>query len=153
MNRKLLTLAVIAIAGASLPLLAARPVNPDEEAIRKVVGYYFDGGTAGDSSIVAKAFHKSAMMFYVRDTAFMQVPIFPEYLSRVAAPRPANAPRDQTKKEVVSVDIAGTAAVAKLRLTQRNAVLIDYMSLLKINGEWKIVNKIFDRQMTSSGTN
>ena len=153
MKKQHLLLAAIGIAGLSLPLLAARPVNPDEEAIRQVVGYYFEGGTAGDSSVVAKAFHKSAMMFYVRDTAFMQVPIFPEYLSRVAAPRPAGAPRDQTKKEIVSIDIAGTAAVAKLKLTQPNAVLTDYMSLLKINGEWKIVNKIFDRQMLTRGTN
>jgi hypothetical protein len=151
MNRKLLALAALGIGALSVPLVAARPVNPDEEAIRKVVGYYFEGGTAGDSSIVAKAFHKSAMMFFVRDTAFMQMPIFPEYLARVAAPRPAgaSASRDQTRKEIVSIDIAGTAAVAKLKLTQPNAVLTDYMSLLKINGEWKIVNKIFDRQMGS----
>jgi hypothetical protein len=151
MNRKLLALAALGIGALSVPLVAARPVNPDEEAIRKVVGYYFEGGTAGDSSIVAKAFHKSAMMFFVRDTAFMQMPIFPEYLARVAAPRPAGASAscDQTRKEIVSIDIAGTAAVAKLKLTQPNAVLTDYMSLLKINGEWKIVNKIFDRQMGS----
>lgn len=147
MNKKFLTLAFIGIAGASIPLLAARPVDPDEDAIRRVVGYYFEGGTAGDSTVVAKAFHKSAMMFFVRDTAFVQMPIFSEYLARVAAPRPAGASRDQTKKEIVSVDIAGTAAVAKLRLTQPNAVLTDFMSLLKINGEWKIVNKIFDRQV------
>jgi protease I len=149
MNRKLLVLAACGIAAMSLPLMASRAGNPDEEAIRKVVGYYFEGGTAGDSSVVARAFHKSAMMFYVRDTAFMQVPIFPEYLSRVAAPRPANAGPDRTRKEIVSIDIAGTAAVAKLRLTPPGAVLTDYMSLLKINGEWKIVNKIFDRKMGS----
>jgi protease I len=133
----------------AVPLLAARPVDPDEDAIRRVVGYYFEGGTAGDSSVVAKAFHRSAMMFYVRDTAFMQVPIFPDYLARVAAPRPAGASNDRTKKEIVSIDIAGSAAVAKLRLTQPNMVLTDYMSLLKINGEWKIVNKIFDRRTGS----
>ena len=143
---------VIAFAGAlamSVPLLAARPVDPDEDAIRRVVGYYFEGGTAGDSATVAKAFHKAAMMFFVRDTQFVQMPIFSEYLARVAAPRPAGAAPDQTKKEIVSIDITGTAAVAKLKLTTANAVLTDYMSLLKIKGEWKIVNKIFDRTMGS----
>lgn len=153
MKRKLMILGTLGAIGLSVPLLAARPVNPDEEAIRKAVGYYFEGGTAGDSSIVAKAFHKSAMMLYVRDTAFMQVPVFPDYLARVAAPRPAGAGQDQTKKEIVSIDIAGTAAVAKLRLTRPEQVIVDYMSLLKVNGEWKIVNKIFDRQMLTRGTN
>ena len=86
MNRKLLTLAAMGIAALSLPLLAARPVDPDEDAIRRVVGYYFEGGTAGDSTVVAKAFHKSAMMFFVRDTAFVQMPIFSEYLARADDP-------------------------------------------------------------------
>jgi len=147
MKHRFIALFAAGSVALSIPLLAARPFDPDEDAIRRVVGYYFEGGTAGDSSIVAKAFHKSAMMFFVRDTAFVQMPIFSDYLARVAAPRPAGAPRDQTKKEIVSIDIAGTAAVAKLRLTQPNAVLTDFMSLLKINGEWKIVNKIFDRSM------
>jgi hypothetical protein len=147
MKKLIYGLAVMGGVVISSSLIAARPVNPDEEAIRRVVGYYFEGGTAGDSSVVAKAFHKSAMMFFVRDTAFVQMPIFSDYLARVAAPRPAGASRDQTKKEIVSIDIAGTAAVAKLKLTQASAVLTDYMSLLKINGEWRSVNKIFDRRM------
>ena len=149
MKHRLMLWAAAGSLALAVPLLAARPVDPDEDAIRRVVGYYFEGGTAGDSSVVAKAFHRSAMMFYVRDTAFMQVPIFPDYLARVAAPRPAGASNDRTKKEIVSIDIAGSAAVAKLRLTQPNMVLTDYMSLLKINGEWKIVNKIFDRRTGS----
>ena len=149
MKYRLMLWAAAGSLALAVPLLAARPVDPDEDAIRRVVGYYFEGGTAGDSSVVAKAFHRSAMMFYVRDTAFMQVPIFPDYLARVAAPRPAGASNDRTKKEIVSIDIAGSAAVAKLRLTQPNMVLTDYMSLLKINGEWKIVNKIFDRRTGS----
>jgi hypothetical protein len=152
MKNRLMLWAAAGSLALGIPLLAARPVDPDEEAIRQVVGYYFEGGTAGDSSIVARAFHKSAMMFYVQDTAFMQVPIFPDYLARVAAPRPAGRP-NQTRKEIVSIDIAGNAAVAKLKLTSPSAVLTDYMSLLKIKGEWKIVNKIFDRQMTAAGSN
>jgi hypothetical protein len=148
MRQRLLTFAAFSVVALSVPLLAARPVDPDEDAIRKVVGYYFEGGTAGDSTMVGKAFHKVAMMFFVRDTQFVQMPIFSEYLARVAAPRPAGAAPDQTRKEIISIDIAGSAAVAKLRLTTPTAVLTDFMSLLKINGEWKIVNKIFDRKMT-----
>ncbi len=150
MTNRVRALAVMGLALVSVPLLAARPANPDEEAIRKVVGYYFEGGTARDSAVVAKAFNKVAMMFFVRDTQFVRMPIFPDYLSRVAAPRAAGSTPDQTRKEIVSIDISGTAAVAKLRLTSANAVLTDYMSLLKINGQWQIVNKIFDRKATSS---
>lgn len=149
MKSRWMTFAALGAVALSLPLLAARPADPDEDAIRRVVGYYFEGGTAGDSTTVGKAFHKVAMMFFVRDTQFVQMPIFSEYLARVAAPRPAGAGPDQTKKEILSIDITGSAAVAKLKLTTPNAILTDYMSLLKINGEWKIVNKIFDRRATN----
>ena len=142
-----------ALAG-SLALLipVVRPAaNPDEEAIRRTIGYYFEGGKAGDSSIVRKAFHPVAMMFYVRDS-LVQVPIFPEYLRRVAAPRSATSGPDQTERRIASIDITGTAAMAKLELASPTAVLTDYMSLLKINGEWTVVNKIFDRKMRAGGT-
>jgi Putative lumazine-binding len=145
MKPKTIQLAIGALALA-IPLMAVRTSNPDEEAIRKVVGYYFDGGRNGDSATVAKAFNKVAIMFFVRDS-LVQVPIFPDYLNRVA--RPAGSAPDQTVRKIVSIDITGTAAVAKLELTTANAVLTDYMSLLKINNEWKIVNKIFDRRMTA----
>jgi hypothetical protein len=44
---------------------------------------------------------------------------------------------------VVSVDVTGNPASAKIELDYPNARLTDYMSLVKIGGEWKIVNKIF----------
>ena len=44
------------------------------------------------------------------------------------------------------MDVTGSAAVVQLELASPEAVLTDYMSLLKVNGEWTIVGKIFDRQ-------
>ena len=41
------------------------------------------------------------------------------------------------------IRIAGNAAVAKIILDYPTTRFVDYMSLLKINGEWKIVTKIF----------
>jgi hypothetical protein len=49
----------------------------------------------------------------------------------------------QRRREIAMVDVTGDAAVAKIVLDYPSAVLTDYMSLLKIDGEWKIVNKIF----------
>jgi hypothetical protein len=37
----------------------------------------------------------------------------------------------------------GNAAVGKIELDYPNATLTDYTSMLKIGGEWTIVNKIF----------
>jgi hypothetical protein len=47
---------------------------------------------------------------------------------------------------VASVDVAGDAAVAKLELERPDMLITDYMSLLKVDGRWVIVNKIFSRE-------
>ena len=44
------------------------------------------------------------------------------------------------------VDVSGNAAVAKLELESPEATITDYMSLLKVDGEWTVVGKIFDRR-------
>jgi hypothetical protein len=41
------------------------------------------------------------------------------------------------------VDITGNAAMAKIVLDYPQVKFTDYMSLLKIDGEWKIINKTF----------
>ena len=40
-------------------------------------------------------------------------------------------------------DITGTAAVAKVDLQWPRVHYVDYLSLIKIGDEWKIVNKIW----------
>lgn len=47
------------------------------------------------------------------------------------------------RRWISSVDVTGTAAVARVVLDYPNALFTDYLSLLKIEGEWKVVNKIF----------
>jgi hypothetical protein len=39
--------------------------------------------------------------------------------------------------------VTGNAASVKVLETYDNAIYTDYLSLLKWNGEWKIVNKIY----------
>jgi hypothetical protein len=53
---------------------------------------------------------------------------------------------DSTRRRVTSVDVVGDAAVARLELERPDVLLTDYMSLLKVDGRWQIVNKIFTRE-------
>jgi Putative lumazine-binding len=98
---------------------------------------------SGDGARMEKAFHPSATMKYI-DAAtgeFKDVPIA-EFIARVKA---STAKQERTI-EIVSVNIEGTAASGKIKIETAKAILYDYMNLLKINGEWKIVSKIFSRQ-------
>jgi protease I len=118
----------------------------DEAAIRQTVQYYFDGGKNRDSLTLRKAFHPEARMHFVRDGKLVVVPIA-EYITRVGSEQLKPGEVDSTERKVVSVDVVGDAAVARLELKRPNALLTDYMSLLKVDGRWLIVNKIFTREM------
>jgi hypothetical protein len=116
----------------------------DEAAIRQTIQYYFDGGRHGDSVTLRKAFHPDARMLFVRDSAFTAIPIG-EYITRVGKGAPKPGTPDSTRRRIASIDIAGDAAMAKLELERPDMVVTDYMSLLRLDGRWVIVNKLFSR--------
>ncbi len=117
----------------------------DEAAIRQTVQYYFDGGKNRDSLTLRKAFHPEARMLFAREGKLVVVPIG-EYITRVGSEPFGHGEVDSTERKVVSVDVVGDAAIAQLELRRPNARLTDYMSLLKVEGRWLIVNKIFTRE-------
>ncbi|HEX6180627.1 MAG TPA: nuclear transport factor 2 family protein [Chitinophagaceae bacterium] len=124
---------------ASFIVFFAFAQNAEEAAVRECLQNYMSG--QGDR--VEKAFHPSATMKYIdaQTNEFKDVPIA-EYIARVKS----NTNRSERKIEIVSLNIEGTAAQAKIKIETGNLVLWDYMNMLKINGEWKIVSKIFSRQ-------
>jgi Putative lumazine-binding len=56
----------------------------------------------------------------------------------------------QRKRSIEIISLTGDAAVGKVVLDYPTVKFADYMSLLKINGEWKIVNKSFHADMKSA---
>lgn len=141
---RMLPFALAAAAVASVTGLSAR--NPDETAIRQTIQYYFDGGRAGDSVTLRKAFHPDARMLFIRDSSFTVIPIG-EYITRVGQNPSKPGAVDSTKRRIADIDIAGDAAVAKLELERPDMLVTDYMSLLRVDGRWLVVNKIFSRRM------
>ena len=117
----------------------------DEAAVRQAVQYYFDGGKNRDSVALRKAFHPDARMLFAKEGKLVIVPIG-EYIARVAENKLKPGEVDSTQRRVASVDVAGDAAVARLELERPDALVTDYMSLLKVDGRWQIVSKIFTRE-------
>ncbi len=145
--RYLIPLTILAALGtAVLGTSAAATGDDDEKRIRQhIERYYFDGVRNSDTAAAHKAFHQVAVMYSVRDGALAQRTI-PDWLGAIAERAP-NPPRpDAVKRTIVMVDVSGNAAVAKLELESPEATITDYMSLLKVNGDWTVVGKIFDRR-------
>jgi hypothetical protein len=120
----------------ALPLFAGE----DEAAVRAAAEKYFLAHATGQAAPLLEAFHPDWKMMWVRDGALMT-----RSRDEYTAGFKGNAPADeaQRKRSIELVDITGTAAVVKLRLDYPNAVLTDYMTLLKIGGTWQVVSKAF----------
>jgi len=121
-------------------LLPSDAKSGEEEAVRKTVELYFQGQATGNGDYFRKAFHVDAKLFAVREGKFWQ--LTSEQFAANASGKPA-ADESQRKRKIASVDIAGNAAMVKVELDYPTVKFTDYLSMLKIDGEWKIVNKTF----------
>ena len=122
--------------------------DAEEEAVRATLEHYLLGHATGDGAHFRQAFHPDARLFWVNGDTLAQR-TSADYAAG-ASGRPA-ADEAQRKRRIVSVDISGSAASAKIELDYPQVLLVDYMSLLKVDGRWVIVNKIFHRQPKSGG--
>ncbi|HYD52660.1 MAG TPA: nuclear transport factor 2 family protein [Gemmatimonadaceae bacterium] len=112
----------------------------EEAAVRAALDHYIQGHATGQGAHFAAAMHPVGTMYWVREGA-LSSRTFPEYIAGAKGAPAADEAR--RKRRIVSVDITGDAAMGKVELDYPQATLTDYMSLLKVNGEWKIVGKIF----------
>ncbi len=112
----------------------------DMNAIKEVVGYYAEGGTRGQPEVVAKAFHPSAFMKFMKEGQMVDVPIA-DFFKNFIKPNV----NQQREVFVDSIDVRGTAASVRLTIDYSTHQFIDYFNLLKVDGKWLIVNKIFHR--------
>ena len=120
--------------------LAINAQTPEKDAVRVPLENYIKGHATGDGEYMRKAFHTEGNLISIREGNFM-ARSFADYISGFSGkPAPDEANR---KRSIEAIDVSGNAAVAKIILDYPTTRFVDYMSLLKINGEWKIVTKIF----------
>ena len=130
----------LGLLATALFLLPARAQNQEDAAVRQAIEHYFLGHATGQGEHFRKVFHPDAKLFAVREGKYWQR-TSEEYIS--GAPGKPAADEAQRKRSIESIDISGNAAIAKIVLDYPQMKFTDYMSLLKIDGEWRIVNKTF----------
>jgi hypothetical protein len=118
----------------------------DEAAVRAALQHYIQGHATGDGAHMRIAFHPAARLFWSSaDTLATRTS--EEYIARMGGKPAADEATGVRKRRIASVDVTGNAAIGKIILDYPDAYIVDYMSLLKTNGEWKIINKIFMTEM------
>jgi hypothetical protein len=122
---------------------SAAAQNSDQAAVRVPLENYIQAHATGDPEFARKAFHTEGNMTFIRDGKFVSE-TFDAFIKRAFTGTPAkDEALRKSGRKIESVDIDGNAAVAKIVLDYPTVKFVDYMTLLKINGEWKIVNKSF----------
>ena len=111
----------------------------DNEMIEKTVQFYIDGAKSGKGDDMKPAFHNDATIFgYIGDD------LFAGPIQKLFDWNDKNGPATELKTRIASIDVVGT--VATVRLESDNWTghkFTDFFTLLKVEGAWKIMNKVF----------
>ncbi len=111
----------------------------EHDAIAKVVQHYIDGAKTGRGDDMKLAFHEGATIFGYAGTDLFAGPI-----QQLFAWNDNNGPATGLQARIASIDVIGTVATMRLELDNWTSHrYTDLFTLLKVDGEWKIMNKVF----------
>lgn len=135
-----LSAVVAGVLGLLTVSFKAAAVQADNAAARVPLDNYIQGHATGNGDFMRKAFHPEAKVMAFRDGKLTNLTA-EEFASRFNG-KPADD-EAQRKRRIESVEITGNAGIGKIVLDYPSVTFTDYMSLLKVGDEWKIVNKVF----------
>jgi hypothetical protein len=111
-----------------------------DEAIKATVTNYFEGITTGDTAKLGKAFHSSAILRTV-NASTGKIQDFP--IKTFISKTPTGGVKATGK--LINYSYAGISGLAAVELQFADFKYIDLLSLLEVNGDWKIVTRVFSR--------
>lgn len=109
---------------------------------------YFEVLQTQDMALFDRVFHPSCVLYSQQGGATVVRPLA-EYRNIVinrASPLSGGYPRQD---EILMVDmLSPEMALAKVRLRLFDNIMLDYLNLLNVDGQWRIVAKLFHREAT-----
>ena len=112
-----------------------------ESGIREAINYYAEGMGAAKVEILKEAFHRQAILCGYLDDEMIAAPIegLYDWVSSNPAPEVFNL-------SILTIEVTGRVAVAKVRETDSHGDVIDYFHFLKDGDRWWIVSKLWDAE-------
>jgi len=117
---------------------AAIKVN-EYDVIEKTIQHYLDGARSGKGADMKPAFHQDATIF-----GYAGPDLFAGPIRLLVDWNDENGPATGLKARIASIDLIDTVATVRLELDNWTGHrFTDLFTLLKVDGEWKIMNKVF----------
>ncbi len=117
------------------------PAGEELEAIRQVAIDYFEGMIYADVPRLTNAFHPDALIVghYRGRLECDPIAAFAAAVAAAGGPPPGTPYR----AAIVSIDVTGDIAAVKVTNDYLGTSYTDYLTMLKHEGRWRIVNKVF----------
>ncbi len=111
----------------------------EHDAIAKTVQHYIDGAKSGKGNDMKPAFHKDATIF-----GYAGADLFGGPIQLLFDWNDGNGPATELQARIASIDLVDTVATVRLELDNwAGSQYTDLFTLLKVDGEWKIMSKVF----------
>ena len=109
------------------------------EAITNTVQHYLNGAKSGRGDDMKPAFHPEATIF-----GYVGPDLFAGPIEQLFDWNDQNGPATELQSRITSIDLIGTVATVRLELDNWTGHrFTDLFTLLKVDGEWKIMSKVF----------
>ena len=124
-------------------------MDTDVDALVAIAKSYFDAAYEMDADKFASVFHHTCSVTKIGEDGNVSVTPLETWL---AAVRTLKAPKQlalERRDEILSIDVVGELALLKLKLQIPPRYMPDMLLCLRVNGAWKIVQKVMTTETRS----
>jgi Putative lumazine-binding len=140
MNMKRAGVAATLVMMLAIATAASAEQQSEDVLVRQTVETYLHGLKFNDVPSFKKAFYPEAKLFFVKKDGTLGQLTQEQWYQGFAE---SAGKQEEGELSIVATDITGKAASVKVREVYPTSVYTDYVSLLKLGAEWKIVSKVY----------
>jgi hypothetical protein len=135
-----LSVALIAAAVGATLHGQGSPTGAEEAKVRAVVGRYLRGLKFNDVKSLEAAFWPDAKLLFITKDGKIGELTQAQWYKTFAG---SAGKEEAGELRIAAADVTDDAASVKVVETYPKSIYVDYLNLLRIGGEWRIVNKIY----------
>ena len=118
----------------------------DIEGITLTLTDYIEGSTEGQPNRLKTAFHADLNLYSIKKDGKLSIWPGTDYIADTKEGKPTGE-----GGKIISIDYENNAAVAKVEIShpKSKSTYIDYFMLLKIDGKWTIIHKMYTKRTSN----
>lgn len=118
-------------------------MKTDIDDVTNLLMHYFNGLFHGDTAILEKVFHPDFLYASATDGELLLLKKHRYFEVVEGRPSPASLGESRHDK-IISIELAGpVTAYARVECRITGKCFTDFLGMVKLNGQWKIISKVF----------